>query len=72
VECFPLPAILNILIAVDINLQNNEFIMYRLHQIKDEWAGQLASKEETISRRKLKGTTRKTLECMGREFQNLF
>jgi hypothetical protein len=44
--------------------------MYRLHQIKDEWAGQLASTEETTSRKKLKGTTRKILECMGGEFQN--
>jgi len=43
----------------------------RLHQIKDESAGQLASTKETINRKKkLKGTTRKILECMGREFQN--
>jgi hypothetical protein len=57
VERFSFPAILNILKTVDINLQNNKFITYRLHQIKGEWAGQLASTKETITRKKkLKGT----------------
>jgi hypothetical protein len=52
VECFSFPAILNILITADIKLLNNEFIKYTLHQINDEWAGQLASTEEIISKKK--------------------